>query len=111
MPADSIGYGEYTCNSAAYGIRVVGFTALFHPINWIAKTYWLELEADTEIDLGSCGEISLEFTLLWTESTLGRSHFALSYESTASLSISIEGDIDLEDGEWDQISLTLGTEW
>lgn len=86
-------------------------TAILEPSNWIAKTYWLELEADIDIDLGCCGEASLELTWLWTESTLGRSRFVLSYESEPSLSMAIECDVDLEDGELDQIALTVGTEW
>jgi hypothetical protein len=86
-------------------------TAILDPDKWIAKTYWFELQADAAIDLGDCGEVTLELTFLWTETDLGRSLFSLAYESEDPFSISIEGDFDLENGELDQLSLTLQSEW
>jgi hypothetical protein len=86
-------------------------TAILDPDKWIAKTYWFELQADAAIDLGACGEVTLELTFLWTETDLGRSLFALAYESEDPFSVSIEGDFDLENGELDQLSLTLQSEW
>jgi len=96
-----------------YDIEEWGFeiTAIFDPSQWIAKTYWLELQADAAIDLAACGEVSLELVFLWTEAHLGRALFELAYEPGESFSISIEGDLDLEDRELDQLVVTLQIEW
>ena len=86
-------------------------TVLFDPSQWIAKAYWLELQADAAIDLAACGEVSLELVFLWTEAHLGRALFELTYEPGESFSISIEGDLDLENRELDQLIVTLQIEW
>ena len=84
-------------------------TAVLDQDEWLDDIYWLELQAETAVDLGNCGEISLELTFLWTETNLGRSRFALVYEIGDPFTIIIEGDLDI--GQLDCLSLELGIEW
>jgi len=85
--------------------------AILDTDEWIAKAYWLELQAKVAFDLDDCSEVSLEVVFLWTETNLGRSRFALGYEIGDPFTITIEGDLDLDIGQLDCLSLELCTEW
>lgn len=86
-------------------------TAILNPSDWISKTYWLVVQAEAGIDLGDCGEVLLELTFLWTEIDLGRARWAMAYEPYESFTITIEGDLDLENGELDRSALSVEIEW
>ena len=83
----------------------------FNPDEWIDDLYWLEVEAETALDLGACSEMSLDLTLLWTETKLGRMRPALTYEPNDEFSICVDWDIDLDEGQLDKLALELQTEW
>ncbi|GAG14759.1 unnamed protein product, partial [marine sediment metagenome] len=61
-----------------------------NPDEWIDDLYWLEVEAEATFDLDTCGKVSLDLTLLWTESKLGRARFVLTYEPNDKFSIAID---------------------
>lgn len=86
-------------------------TAVMAPSEWIDDIYWFELQAEAAFDLDVCGEVSLDLTFLWTEVALGRTRFALVYETCDSLTITVEGDFDLTISQLDCLSLVLGIEW
>jgi hypothetical protein len=86
-------------------------TAILDPDDWISKIYWLEVQAEGAIDLGSSSCLSLELTFLWTEIDLGRVCWAMAYESCESVTITTEGDFDIENGELDSLALSLELEW
>ncbi len=86
-------------------------TAALDPDEWIADLYWLEVEAEAAFDLGSCGEVSLDLTFLWTETALGRTQFVIAYEPRDEFSIAINADIDLDTGQLEYLALELQIEW
>jgi len=73
--------------------------------------YWLKVEAETAFDLDTCGEVSLELALLWTETDLRRVQSVLSYEPGSRLAIAIDWDIDLDVGQLDKLAVNLQIEW
>lgn len=85
--------------------------AYFNPNDWVDDLYWLEIEAEAAFDLDTCGEISLDLTLLWTETVLGRAQFVLTYEPSDKFSIGIDWDIDLDNEQPDRLALELQIEW
>jgi len=82
-----------------------------NPDEWIDDLYWLEVESEAAFDLDTCGDVSLDLTLLWTETALGRAQSALTYEPGDKFSIAIISDIDLNTGQMDRLALELQTEW
>ena len=83
----------------------------FNPDEWVDDLYWLEVEAEATFDLNTCREMSLDLTLLWTGTKLGRIRPVLTYEPNDKFSICVEWDIDLDEGQMDRLALELQTEW
>ena len=83
----------------------------FNSDDWVDDLYWLEIEAEAAFDLDTGEEMSLDLTLLWTETRLGRMRPTLTYEPSDKLSIAVEWDIGLDDEQLDSLALELQTEW
>ncbi|MFC2106358.1 hypothetical protein ACFLS0_06380 [Candidatus Bipolaricaulota bacterium] len=83
----------------------------FNPDDWVDDLYWLEIDAEAAFDLDTGEEMSLDLTLLWTETKLGRMRPTLTYEPSDKLSIAVNWDIDLDDEQLDSLALELQTEW
>jgi len=86
-------------------------TIRLDPADWIDDLYWLEVEADVEIDLASCGELAATIVLDWTEATLGRIEVETAYTPTKRVSFGAAATRDLDTGQLEEVALTLEFEW
>ena len=81
------------------------------PTDWIDDLYCLELEAETEIDLSSCGDLAIGFGGLWTLTQLGEAIGELIYEPTSSLAFGLSGTIDCVARQIEILEVVLTFEW
>ena len=93
------------------GEREMVATAILDSNDWIDDLYWLELEVEAAVNLGTSGEVSLNLALFWTETSLGRALSVFTYEPGDMFSIAIECNIDLDIGQLDRLAVELQIEW
>jgi hypothetical protein len=86
-------------------------TIRLDPDDWIDDLYWLEVEADLEIDLTPCGELAATFLLDWTETALGRIGVETAYSPTDRISFGCDATRDLETGRLEEVTLALEFAW
>jgi hypothetical protein len=86
-------------------------TIRLDPDDWIDDLYWLEVEADLEIDLVPCGELAATIVLDWTETALGRIEVETAYRPTDRVSFGCDATRDLDTGQLEEVALTLEFEW
>jgi len=86
-------------------------TIRLDPDDWIDDLYWLEVEADLEIDLVPCGELAATLVLDWTETTLGRIEMESTWSLTKRISFGGAATRDLESGQLEEVAFNLEFEW
>jgi hypothetical protein len=89
----------------------ISLDAILSPADWIEDLYWLEADAEAEIPLGACGEISVAFDGFWTTCRLAYLSSGLSYSPSDDIGLALTMDLDLENGRLDTIGFALGIEW
>jgi hypothetical protein len=86
-------------------------TIRLDPDDWIDDLYWLEVEADLEIDLVPCGELAATIVLDWTETALGRIEVETTWSLTERISFGYDATRDLESGAFEEAAFNLEFEW
>jgi hypothetical protein len=86
-------------------------TIRLDPDDWIDDLYWLEVEADLEIDLVPCGELAATIVLDWTETALGRIELETTWSPTERISFGAAATRDLDAGESEDVEFKLEFEW
>jgi len=86
-------------------------TIRLDPDDWIDDLYWLEIEADVEIDLAPCGELAATLVLDWTQVALGQIEVECTWSPTERISFGAVGARDLGTGQLEEVSFSLEFEW
>jgi hypothetical protein len=86
-------------------------TIRLDPDDWIDDLYWLEVEADLEIDLVPCGELAATLVLDWTETALGRIEVESIYSPTERISFGAATTRNLDTGRLEDVAFTLESKW
>lgn len=86
-------------------------TIRLDPDDWIDDLYWLEIEADLEIDLVPCGELAATLVLDWIQTTLGRIEVESTWSPSERTTFSAATARDLDTGQLEEIAFNLEFEW
>ena len=93
--------GDFTFEATAYG----------DPADWVDDLYWLETEAEIDMDIDACGELTLDIALLWTETDLGVVEWDAAYEVSGGLTLAVSARIDCLAEQLDAIGISVAIEW